>query len=284
MSHRRNPHIDSSRIAAVLSTIDKVCHSCGRKGHLSNVCLSGDVSKAAKVTKGPQQQQQPTQQQKKKEETETAGSAGKAGAITYAVNTVRDTVRHRISMAREDTERLQNPTPRFETTVHPVSRGGRSFDIRALPDTGATVTVISRDIAMQNSLRVTVCTHEKLYAADDSPLDVTGSTLLRINNVPIRALVTESIVNDMLIGWKDLIRLNIIPENFPKPMCNNAVRALTSEKDVERAADCTRELIKDFPTVLREDFDSGPLKGRPMDIELRTDCLLYTSPSPRDRG
>ena len=69
-------------------------------------------------------------------------------------------------------------------------------------------------------------------------------------------------------------------------MCNNAVRALTTEKDVERAADCTRELIQDFPTVLREEFDSGPLKGRPMDIELRTDikvvprCATTTKPVP----
>ena len=111
---------------------------------------------------------------------------------------------------------------------------------------------------MLHSLRITVCPHEKLYAADDSPLDVTSSTMLRINNVPIRAIVTESIINDMLIGWKDLIRLNIIPENFPKPMCNHAVRALTTEKDIERAADYTRELIGDFPTVLRGGFRLGP--------------------------
>ena len=110
--------------------------------------------------------------------------------------------------------RLTDPTPRLNVTVNPIGRGG-PFNISALPDTGATVAVIARDIANDNRMDIVAAPGEKLYAADNSPLQVTGATTFKINDVPMRAIVTTSLSDDLLIGWKDLQRLNIIPECFP---------------------------------------------------------------------
>ena len=91
------------------------------------------------------------------------------------------------------------------------------FDFPVWPDTGATITVISGDLAKANSLVVKQTKHKRLLAADDSVLNVLGSTRFKIRGVMIKALVSKSLSSEILLGWRDMVRLSIIPESFPEP-------------------------------------------------------------------
>ena len=137
--------------------------------------------------------------------------------------------------------------------------------------------MISKDLVDQHGLSLKTGRHEKLLTADDSALDVSGSTIFVINGVPIRALVSKSIKKDILLGWKDLIRLNIITSTFPKPMVDYiATVKQDEEKKIEekRIEDEIKQLQLDFPDVLRDTLPDHPLKGPEMVIELRTDVKI----------
>ena len=113
-------------------------------------------------------------------------------------------------------------------------------------------------------------------------------------------LVTDDLNHAALIGWQDLQKLRVIPASFP------AVAAV---------AQCYREIktniLDAFPLVFSDTLDNRPMCAQKMRIYLkdgsipyrvsaprpiplrfqepavlvveRKPCLLYTSPSPRDR-
>ena len=55
---------------------------------------------------------------------------------------------------------------------------------------------------------------DKLVTADDSELDCRGFVNLTLDDIPTKALVTDSLTEE-LIGWLDMIHLGIISPNFP---------------------------------------------------------------------
>ena len=123
------------------------------------------------------------------------------------------------------------------------------------------------DLVKQNGLEINPAPNEKLLAADDKPMQVAGSTRMIINGTQVRALVSSLLRDDC---WKDIICLSIILPNFPEPQpfqhsCNQVVAPPTEEELTELKA-CEAKILEEFTDVLSDT------------------CLLYTSPSPRDRG
>ena len=57
--------------------------------------------------------------------------------------------------------------------------------------------------------------NEELLAADDRAMDVSGYTRFKIKGCQIRAIVSKSFKDEILLGWRDLVRLNVIPATFP---------------------------------------------------------------------
>ena len=101
-----------------------------------------------------------------------------------------------------------------------------------LPDTFATISVIASNVARRYGLRRREST-EQLLTADDSKLQVIGCTRIKINGTQIRALITDALKDEILLSWRDMVRLSIIPADFPKPQINQVARCATYTEDEE---------------------------------------------------
>ena len=98
--------------------------------------------------------------------------------------------------------------------------------------------------------------------------------------------------DDVLLGWRALQRLNIVPENFPKVMETKEIVRTACVKNTEPnqapKTDPRAEIEKtmtEFPTVFEEpSLDEGklkPMKGGQITIHLKKDeikpTLIYTA-------
>jgi len=178
--------------------------------------------------------------------------------------------------------------------IYPTSgsKPGTPFEYELLPDTGATITIISFDVARRYSLRLRA-SNEKLLTADESKMKVAGCTRIKINGVQIKALVTDAIEDEILLCWRDMIRLSIIPENFPTPQAHMALKVEISQENAEqlKAEDAeikkrTEELFTEFADVISDSLPEEPMKGPPMTIKLKDDpnmkprCATTCKPIP----
>ena len=97
---------------------------------------------------------------------------------------------------------VNHPTPKLRVHLFHGTKG-KFFTQSCLPDTGATVSVIALDIVEREGMPIIPTLQDKLFGAGGAPLTVRGSTRFRIGQVHIRALVTESMEGDLLLGWND---------------------------------------------------------------------------------
>jgi len=156
---------------------------------------------------------------------------------------------------------LARDTPRLLTTV--VHRGG-SFTFKCLPDTGATVSVLSSDLATRFNMKVKPSV-ARLFACDDSELSCVGTTSFRVEGERINALVSDSIRSDVLISWHDMVRLGVLPADFPS-LPRSQVRAVDQSPPQPCAS-----LLSEFKDVFSDSLPAAPMAGPPMTIELVDD-------------
>ena len=231
----------------------KPCTNCNLKGHPHYLCFKGvpPGGESKKNQKASQMKKQDAAQEATDDE-----STEKAGRLTY-----------RVAVAKSI---LKNPTPKLLCKVVPYS--GDSFEHEVIPDTGATITVVSKKIAKRNNMKITPANQEKLIAADDTPMNVSGITRFTINETPIRALVSSSVTDDILVCWRDMIRLGIIHPNFPEPQFSSCLQVSDpTPEDITSIEARKDKLFEEYADVLCDTLPEKPMKGPLMDIKLRTD-------------
>ena len=103
--------------------------------------------------------------------------------------------------------------PGLEVTIRHGQ--GSEFSHTAVPDTGATFSVIAQDIAQAQGMRVNPTCNETLVTADEKEMEVVGTAQIEVNNKSLRCLVSSSISGEIFFGWQDLIQLGVISPNFP---------------------------------------------------------------------
>ena len=104
-------------------------------------------------------------------------------------------------------------TPRIKLKVR-TSKKLKPFSIKALPDSGATKTIIAYDIAQSHNIPIKG-TKDKLFAANDTQLRCEGRCTLWLDEIKTEALVSSSLKSELIVSWTDLVRLDIIPADFP---------------------------------------------------------------------
>jgi hypothetical protein len=94
---------------------------------------------------------------------------------------------------------------------------------RPLPDSGATLSIVGTKVMTDLNLKYDKMDKElpKLFNASGKPMSITGTTTFLITSegcetVKITCLVISDMKNDLLEGWKDLQKMEIISANFPK--------------------------------------------------------------------
>jgi hypothetical protein len=171
---------------------DKVCNKCKRSGHFASVCTDGQIRR-------PQSKSRPLASKNFNSEP--------VKSFSVVINTSRSSV--------------SNPTPRLQITVQP--RQGQAFHMRALPDTGAYETLISKDLVSKYGLHVDVSNVVGIRAANETSLLCSGSTRFEVflqhrkdHRVSVLAYVTPDLEDELLLSWHHLIALGIIPKHFPE--------------------------------------------------------------------
>ena len=107
-----------------------------------------------------------------------------------------------------------------------------------------------------------------ISSANGSPLNCLGSVNLKIffegRVTSINALVTDDLQENLLISWKDLQRMHILPEDFPHVMQQSANALHTSSPE------SLDDLLSEFQDVFNEETVT-PMAGDPMHIHIRKD-------------
>jgi len=197
-----------------------VCRYCSKQGHLDRICHKRDQDIKMKKSGG-----------KKKFYKGNNGSSNnfKSSSQFHKPSTVKAASS---LVTAEGCCRVtaENATPRLNVLVQ--AKGTKSFLFDALPDSGATRTFISRDLVQAHNLPVDTAQKAKIKAANESPMVCDGTVTLELtadsHKVCTDALVTPAISNELLLGWKDLVTLTVIHNDFPRPLASIAMVSTTS--------------------------------------------------------
>ena len=109
---------------------------------------------------------------------------------------------------------------------------------------------------------------------------------MKINRTQIRTLITNALQDDVLLSWRDMIRLSIIPADFPQPQTSSVAVCKLSGDEEMKIKQLQEDLIKEFPDVFQDVLPDDPMQGPPMTIELQEDpnmrprCATTCKPIP----
>ena len=82
------------------------------------------------------------------------------------------------------------------------------------------------------------------------------------NTIKTEALVTTNLAHPVLLSWHDLIRLNIINENFPQ-----TVNSVTMSARLE--------ILKKYPSVFNDTLDPDPMVTEKVHLFLKPNTIPY---------
>ena len=143
-----------------------------------------------------------------------------------------------------------------------------------MPDTGASKSVISYDVAQAHQFKIDRTRQIPLHACNKSDLNCVGAVDIVVdfkgNQTEIEALVAKNMRNEFLIGWEDLIKMQIIDTSFPdsRPAtrscscCRIHVCAVQPDAELQKFFDKFDDVF-DASGVLKA------MKGTPMHITLK---------------
>ena len=191
---------------------------------------------------------------------------GKAGHIATVCRSERRKCQvgkniSRVTEAHPSDREEDEVTPRLPLSI---SHRDGSFPFSCFPDTGSATTLLSSDIALQQKIPVTrPHPPPKFVSVNGDPVLTTGvvEIVLQAPSSWIRtsAVMSPAIKNDLIVGFKDLKRLKVIPDGFP-------LRRIDTESNQIQAL--RNSLIREFQDVLTDSLPEGSMEGSPMKIFL----------------
>ena len=232
--------------------INKDCNNCGIKGHLARVCQKPYGAKGP----GDQNAKTQTRTKTRKVDSKTLMTDSSDSDSEIESTGTQNKVKARLVVTRRATHTAGDD--RMQVTVE---RRGTSFQFNAVPNTGTSRTLIAQNIADANRLKLH-STKTQLRAANNTHMPCAGKCNVSLkyqgNVVKTKALVTDGLHNEILIGRPDLKELGVIPTCFPEAV---RVRALT-------ITDLSDEIKADFDDVFTDTLKKDPMSGPPMHIHL----------------
>ena len=136
-----------------------------------------------------------------------------------------------------------------------------------LPDTGCTQTIISSETADLLRLKISNNKPVNLFTANGGSVKVLGSSKVHIANKSVSTVSTVIVADGMshpaLISWHDMIRLKMLPSQFP------AYTAALSSSSIQE------NIFKKFPQVFKDSLTEEPMKTDPVHIHLKENYVPY---------
>ena len=164
------------------------------------------------------------------------------------------------------------PTPILHVKV---KCGSKSFDLKALPDTGASRSILAYDIVQKFNLPLIEQT-ELIKAANGTPLKCEGTVCLHLSfnntDVILYPLVSSDLHYDAILSWHDLVLIGVIHSDFPyvKSSFTQVSASYTLPDELQPVLDEFQDVFGDFDGEVLK-----PMKGPPMSIQLRTDMPIH---------
>jgi len=157
--------------------------------------------------------------------------------------------------ANEETPLLKVKVNSYEATP---------FEFQALPDTGATMTIMSRDIVRTHGIKIDQKKKRRILAANKTEIPCDGTAVLQITangrSIQSEVLVSSGMHNQIIVSYGNLRDLKIIHPKFPnctyetpKEVACSAISTafdqnqVTFEKKIEKYA--SSQLMEDIGTV-----------------------------------
>ena len=212
------------------------CNNCGKKGHLSGVCLSKS-----------QQNTKPIRAVQPAEEEVPCEHEVEAEANIHT-----------------------EVTPRLTVTI---SHQNGKFRYDIFPDTGGVVSLISEDLIRKHDVpMIHPPMLPSLQAVNSQLLTIVGLAKLHVlnksNNISelINAVISPDIENNILLGFHDLQELGVVSRTFPIAKFSSCGGDLETMKE---------KLCRNFEDVIWDTLPNIPMKGEPMQIELKEGAIPY---------
>ena len=135
-----------------------------------------------------------------------------------------------------------------------ISHTNGSFNFPTFPDTGSAATLIAADLAAEKNIKPTSPSFIRYFNVCGDPVPTSGTVdicLQSSNHISeTKAVITDAIKNEIIVGRDDLSKLGVISKQFPLPVY------LLSE---DKYTSIRESLIKDNPTVLTDDLPQESL-------------------------
>ena len=159
------------------------CHNCGIKGHISSVCLAPGKNK--RLGNGSRNQS------RSQSRNQSRANSPNRNNLAATINAVCKIGSH--------------STPRIEIIFKSVNSSSTPFRFSALPDTGATRTIVSYDIVKMYGISIDRSHEERLYAANKRRMSCEGSVKLYASikdqkQVYIDAAISSALENEIVIS------------------------------------------------------------------------------------
>ena len=166
----------------------------------------------------------------------------------------------------EDVTTDDEVTPRLPVVV---SHSKGKFSSTGFPDTGSATSMISTSFIRKHNIEVTKSDphqSQKFVNINGDPVPTAGVAHLQISTpkawISTTAVVSPVSTDGLLIGFRDLKRLGVVPPQFPIHNCNKLPNFDSIKQD----------LIKLYPSVLSDTLsESAMMRGSPMKIYTRDD-------------
>ena len=237
------------------------CKGCGRRNHFSRMCFGPDWKP------------------KKKEYNKTPGPTRTSSPTRAKVSECAETKAvHVDDVDIKMMEGWNQPTPLMDVIIAPEDNPNDCFTIKALPDTGASSSIISFDIVQERNWENWIWSHRKinLRAANGSSMPCKGSLVLRVEipnsdkRATIEVIVSTAIEREFLLSWHHLKQLGVIHDLFPACV---EVNSLNNDNDIDLLSKGVDKLREDFSDVLADSLGqaAGGMYGPPAKIHLRED-------------
>ena len=79
-----------------------------------------------------------------------------------------------------------------------------------------------------------MCIRDSLFAADNREMSCEGTCTIKIEGIIMKCLVSSDIAEELVISWHGLIRMGVIPSNFPTLPEKGKIYKLKMREDTQR--------------------------------------------------
>ena len=126
--------------------------------------------------------------------------------------------RAKVAKVIDDSE----PTPMMEDVkIKPIDGKDKPSIMEVFPDTGCQQSIISQDSIKASGLKLDRSRRKRILAVDGTRVPCIGSTTFQVTygkyTTNILTLITPALNREIILSWRALQRLGVIPKDFPKP-------------------------------------------------------------------